>query len=597
MLLLKFGEPPFRHGLASSVALFATLSILALFLPDFSNGFGSDTVRQQNHIHPPIIDPLSSHYGSPLGNRYDEIDGYVPDFVGFDRSIIGRADDPTPLHNNVPEKSNIVAGDTFYYTFSKTNLQRSQAPLPPHSLAERSAESPRLDAASEDWHHGPQRRQAGTSNLYITLSMCDQPGPTSPKPNGAPPPLQLYISTNPQNPNPNAKNNDITVPVAYGLGSHSLSLSSDVFLAVTAPAKSPNFDDEPYSYELTASTDEFYTTSNEGSTMVLVDSDANSALLCSGNDTGPVSYSIFVQNQQDPVIWGLQNSFCGLKTHAQIQNVSGSSTGDVKTVLMALDGFPRRQHFYVNNLNDTSAYYAIMAIDGNATTGKAGSGVAGGGGTVMKITNFTTKTSDNCAVIYNLTFCSEVAYAVPSNQTKQPNITALGETYDNNVQRLYQNFNYSLQQIPCNTTNSAQYSLVRNCTSCANAYKTWLCAVTIPRCEDSSNPADYLLPRPVNKSRSSWISNEISPGSYNEVLPCIGLCYDLVQSCPASLGFACPLERHGLNQSYGFNKSIDGDPTCNYPGAVFRVQVGLARALQANIWLTMIILIGVSAGI
>ena len=195
-------------------------------------------------------------------------------------------------------------------------------------------------------------------------------------------------------------------------------------------------------------------------------------------------------------------------------------------------------------------------------------------------------------MIYNLAFCSEVAYAVPSNATSARNITALGEFYDNYASSLYVNFTKSLAQIPCNTTSSARYSLAVNCDDCRRAYKRWLCAVTIPRCQGFSEKASYLQPRAVaynffnetygaqfaddpsfnpqnknrmfmNSSRNVLIDEVIKPGPYKEVLPCKDLCYGLVQSCPAALGFACPLEGHGLNYTYG--NVAPGLMSCNTP--------------------------------
>lgn len=130
-------------------------------------------------------------------------------------------------------------------------------------------------------------------------------------------------------------------------------------------------------------------------------------------------------------------------------------------------------------------------------------------------------------------------------------------------------------------------------------YTAWLCAVTIPRCEDFSTPGfvDWLQPRNIgqpfyngsassplvnnpslvdpgvinnswaNSSRSKRIDDTIKPGPWKEILPCRDLCYDLVQSCPAALGFACPLPGKGLEISYGSrHNSTDGRVTCNYPG-------------------------------
>lgn len=163
--------------------------------------------------------------------------------------------------------------------------------------------------------------------------------------------------------------------------------------------------------------------------------------------------------------------------------------------------------------------------------------------------------------------------------------------YDGWASDMYTNFSKSLQQIPCNTSSSAQYSLTRNCTDCASAYKQWLCAVTIPRCQDFSSTASYLQPRNVaqnfpnntsgsgslfsadnrtkvymNSSRNPLIDSDIAPGPYKEVLPCKDLCYHLVQNCPARLQFVCPLEGYGLNYTYG-SPQVEGigpgEITCN----------------------------------
>lgn len=200
---------------------------------------------------------------------------------------------------------------------------------------------------------------------------------------------------------------------------------------------------------------------------------------------------------------------------------------------------------------------------------------------------------DNCALLFNLSFCSSVAYAAPANPQTFNTTELLAQQYDTYARNLYQNFTYSLQQIPCNTTSSAQYSLARNCSDCDAAYRQWLCAVTIPRCEDISNPAPYLQPRAVNysfinssyavdtdgdpafslknrskiyfnSSRNPMIDALIQPGPYKELLPCKDICYNLIRSCPAALQFACPLEGHGLNYSYGSPQPGEGF-RCNGP--------------------------------
>ena len=185
-----------------------------------------------------------------------------------------------------------------------------------------------------------------------------------------------------------------------------------------------------------------------------------------------------------------------------------------------------------------------------------------------------------------------MAYAAPANPHTFNTTGSLAQQYDQHANELYKNFSNSLQIIPCNTTSSAQYSLAKNCKDCEKAYRQWLCAVTIPRCEDISNRAPYLQPRAVNQQfiNSSWsvetegdlafspesrsklafnssrnpmIDDIIRPGPYRELLPCQDICYNLTRSCPAALGFACPLEGYGLNYSYGTHH--DDEVTCNSP--------------------------------
>jgi len=207
-----------------------------------------------------------------------------------------------------------------------------------------------------------------------------------------------------------------------------------------------------------------------------------------------------------------------------------------------------------------------------------------------KAMNCLTHADANCKLIYNLPFCSDVAYSVPTNATASRE--DLIGFYDSNAKDLFRNFNYSLQQIPCNTTSSAQYSLVRNCTDCDRDYRSWLCAVTIPRCDDFSLPAaGYTMPRNVgrdfingtkvnlaavklndtvlkqpwtNSSRFGPVDEVIKPGPYREMLPCINLCYELVKSCPASMGFACPTQQFLRDRSYG-EEDMKGSK-CNWVG-------------------------------
>ena len=175
-----------------------------------------------------------------------------------------------------------------------------------------------------------------------------------------------------------------------------------------------------------------------------------------------------------------------------------------------------------------------------------------------------------------------------------PNISNLAAHYDNNTKAQFEVFKKVLAQIPCETTSSAQYSLARTCDDCSNAYKEWICAVSIPRCTDWSpvtpsqpwlQQRNMIQPFPNNSilwdyaaykaandssvasiksSRNMTIDAIVRPGPYNEILPCDDLCYHIVQSCPAVMGFICPIPgQSSFNQSYALSR----EKKCNFPGS------------------------------
>lgn len=188
---------------------------------------------------------------------------------------------------------------------------------------------------------------------------------------------------------------------------------------------------------------------------------------------------------------------------------------------------------------------------------------------------------------------------------------SLAAFYDNYTQSYYENFKRVLAQTACETTSASKYSLARTCQDCEVAYKRWLCSVTIPRCTDFSSEHQWLVSRAMSQpfpngtflsddqkdailpymrsSRNPFIDEQIRPGPYKEVLPCDDLCYNVVQSCPASMGFTCPVPGDlGFDQSYGHRPKGDGIPkkntqiTCNYPGASYFLS-GSQRA-QSPAW-------------
>ena len=344
-------------------------------------------------------DSLNSYNIRDVATKNEELARrYIPDFPSLDRSLIGRADnDAQSLSNNAPKQSNIQAGDSQFWTFPKSALQRKGSE--PHGLPSTFQEC-RDPPAALDGKEELRKRQ-DQPNFFISLNLCDQPSPRRSPSNVAPEPLRLYISTSASNQKPDASRHDYIVPVDGGYGSLNLTATNDVHLGIFAPAS--NDFTGIYNYEIAVSVDDYYAKFNSTNISNFVDSDKQTALVYTTNVTScnskqpsfstwenlPPPYSIFVSKKDDPSILGLQNSMCALKKHAQVQ---GSADVD-KSMTLAGGGQPKQQ-FYIKGLNASSSYYAIVGLEGtDGNSSSIGGGKVNGGGTIWGVTNFTTKSS------------------------------------------------------------------------------------------------------------------------------------------------------------------------------------------------------------
>lgn len=220
-------------------------------------------------------------------------------------------------------------------------------------------------------------------------------------------------------------------------------------------------------------------------------------------------------------------------------------------------------------------------------------------------------------MVTNLDFCDDIQYAIPGNTEKFKD-DSLGKKYDDYAKEMYDNFEKALMQVQCEAPSTKMYSLMKGCDDCRKAYKKWLCTVVMPRCEDFTSDSPHTIVRnagqafpngtklsdnelaaysqPVfNTSRNKFIDDQIAPGPYKELLPCDDLCYEVVQSCPAALKFACPLSRfREFNSSYGKRNLDDKDVTCNYPGEP-RTRVGAAANVAFNtVFLAAMVLLSIA---
>ncbi|CAG8034386.1 unnamed protein product [Penicillium salamii] len=511
------------------------------------------------------------------------------------------------LGNNRFESSTLNIGDVLWYYLPKDVVNG------PHAAAGVGLPAYVSDNNDEtsSSHESLKRHLAerATTTVYLSLTTCSKPHTNKTGAHGAFPQLEVYVSDskNLEEPGP-GKDDDLQVrhTAVGGYLGITKETDSDVFIGVAAPNTTDYTGS--YTFQIAASIDEHFHKWVNDTNLYFIDADNSAALLVTNNLTESESnstnyeqwmnmvppFTMFAHNVNNTALKGLERSFCALDSLSQVGRISNIT--EVGMTKRGLGNKPKEQ-FYITGLNRSSSYEGILAMIGNSTT--SGNSIVGGGGSVWNPMTFETKADDNCAVLFNLTFCSEVAYAVPSN----PNLSVdkLRTIYDSHASKYYKNFNYSLQQVQCKTDEESMFSLAVTCEDCENAYKQWLCGVTIPRCADysatdsflavrnagqyfingSSLPSDspYRKSTATNNSRNAIIDELIKPGPYKEILPCQDICHTLVKNCPTKLGFSCP-EGRWLNASYGYRNS-GGDITCSFMGAAYDLSLGVQVGIGA----------------
>ncbi|KAI3323081.1 stretch-activated Ca2+-permeable channel component-domain-containing protein [Xylariaceae sp. AK1471] len=607
---------PLQSRLAASVIASCLLVVLYLFL--FAPQFALAADLPIAHI-PSGPDLDASFYDVEAEERVDSLDAqgasYEPDFSFFDRSIIGRVPDGVaPLDVDQATRSNIDPGSTVAYVFEVASIsgRSAQEPNMSHELR-RSLNGTQEVAEGEDDDEprldtGLVRRQQSSKTLYISANTCNQPGRISPDQTTMDPPqLTLFVSTSSENTAPGpGKEQGTQKAIVFDEGAvmFNTSLDRDVYFSISAPEVSKEYFSTtlPYNFEVAVSLKGYHHAYDDKAqpNLYWVDSDASSTLLTTRNLTSDPKevistppYTVFVQNTNNLDINGIRNSYCGLDSWAQIRPLHDGNSQATMGLRQGGAANLTMQEFYINGLNASTNYTGIVALNTSLTLQKRQDGGSGGGVIVYNGVSFSTKPNGACTFIFNLTVCTETRYAVPGNSATFPNGTALAAFYENYTRTMWDNFDKVLQQTPCQAPPTQKYSLAKGCDDCKQAYKNWLCSVAIPRCEDFSSPNEtYLQMRNINapfpdgslvdqdirknfgqskafnSSRNVEIDNKVQPGPYKEVLPCDYLCYELVQSCPASMGFSCPQQKSkfGFNTSYAVLDKTK-QLSCNYPGS------------------------------
>lgn len=392
---------PLQSRFAVSLTASVALIVIYYFLwtPKFAYAAELDLGRQA---------ASQSIAGYDIDLIYDDLD-VEEELDQEEHTLRQRATDIVSLsQNNVPGTLNLEPGKSQVWLYPNTTLYGNHTDKGvglPSSIG----------TNISDGAANAAQNTTGTSKaprtVYISINTCLQPTWNASIPQSdAPPQLTLYVSTDTSNtnPGPNVTNGtQVALPLTEGFANFSMNATESIYMTVTAPELPENYTGV-WNYALAASIDGYYHTYNPAPFLYLIDTDTYAGLLVTDNLTLANSSSdvfqkwmnltapfiVFAQDAGNMAIAGVRHSFCGLQTTpAQIMADQDDSQGTTSSVQMnmitrGLGNKPKEQ-FYIDNLNGSSAYYAILAMQGNSTA--AGPGVVGGGGQVWQPVNFQTK--------------------------------------------------------------------------------------------------------------------------------------------------------------------------------------------------------------
>lgn len=344
-------------------------------------------------------------------------------------NIVKRASPGTaPMRNNIPFETNIAAGDSDPYVFSRSQVYgptgTRRTGLPQNTLGPGGTSLEKRDETSSDddvgiEYHDLLERQAsnGTAQtVYISANTCLQPS-VNLGGLGSPPQLTLYISANESDITSTPIGNATAIPFEQGYVSAKVNATGDVFFAVVADNLTTDFAGQ-WNYKIAASIDASYFYYEDSTPMIwTVDTDSKSALLATLNLTDPdinasntmslrqqwmnltsspsLPFTMKIYNASSPNITGIERSYCGLDK-LDINPVTINYTMTTRGV-----GKNPKQQFYATGLQPGQNYTAILAFDGLKMTN---SSVVAGGGQLWRSIPFTTKTGESAqnACLLNL---------------------------------------------------------------------------------------------------------------------------------------------------------------------------------------------------
>lgn len=424
---------PLQSRLAASLIASVMLVLLyfAFLSPHFAYAADVDSIRPEDHNHERLLErPFLDFDVEELELREPT---YEAQFVGVDRGIIGRATtEPLILTNNGMQETNIPQGQLVSFMFSNASLWGPLSPvnsgLPSqiilHDKKKRSMDENEgldNDGEDEDAEDGeetqlkPRQSTAGKQRLlYITVTACNQP--ISNTTTDPPPQLQLYVSQSQDNPTPGpGQGPQVEIKLDGGYTMYAFNATGNVYIGVYGDNVNTTYTgvwdaqiaasiDQPYHFFWNSSDPNLFLVGSDSSSALLytdpliLDS-SNTTLAEAWMDMETPPFTVFASDASDNSIIGLQNSYCGLQTKAQISaSRPGQTISDIRTRMTDIgQGSLPKQEFFMTGLGPGKTYNIALAMNGTTASGNS---AVGAGGQVFRMTSFTTLSSMLPSPIY-----------------------------------------------------------------------------------------------------------------------------------------------------------------------------------------------------
>ncbi|KAF8335333.1 stretch-activated Ca2+-permeable channel component-domain-containing protein [Cantharellus anzutake] len=285
------------------------------------------------------------------------------------------------------------------------------------------------------------------------------------------------------------------------------------------------------------------------------------ANITSSNSTQPPPQTLLVFQTANisPALAQVSQSACG------ITEVPGNllSSGDhpLNTTTVLRDYTDYRTQWLFEKLTPSTNYTAYVVTNNSVLSGPL---------------FFVTKSSNfSCPLVHSVPFCPSVTYAVPLPQPPTGATSYAVDTVPSNITSpllsSLSNFTTSLLTFACGRD---IYSPIQTCASCQRAYRSWLCAVSFPRCGEPSQPTQPS----GNGGVPPPLPPHLSPQNFTELLPCIEMCHEVARACPSFLQWRCPSNKVNAADSYGIGyvDSLDHDQGQGW--------TGIPQDSYGNVW-------------